>query len=227
MYALDINFLDDRKGTTVDAAERPPIADTQFLIGGGALMAVALALAAGGYFFIQYSASGVQQQLDDLNAQEKTLDAKLADLAGSVKSIKAIDDRTSALVSLFVGDIPASAVLDEVKLRTPVNIRINTITQQADKTIKINGQGASFNDVNDFLLLLQTSPYLDPIQTRIESARRQEDKSDGSISLVDYDITATLTSKPATQLLADLERSGATGIVTRIKFLQQRGVITQ
>ena len=43
MYTLDINFLSDRAGDEAQAIERQPIADSQFLVYGGAVAVVALA----------------------------------------------------------------------------------------------------------------------------------------------------------------------------------------
>jgi hypothetical protein len=45
--------------------------------------------------------------------------------------------------------------------------------------------------------------------------------------LVDYQITTSLITKPTDKLVADLEKSEAQGAVTRVKLLQEKGVITQ
>lgn len=40
MYSLDINFLNDREVASEAGEERQPLADKQFLIGGGAIALV-------------------------------------------------------------------------------------------------------------------------------------------------------------------------------------------
>lgn len=106
--------------------------------------------------------------------------------------------------------------------------------------IEITGIARSFNDVNDFLLTLQQSAFLDPTDTRIVTAELVDSTAiAGSASpsastvvvrgpqFVRYTIQSSLSDIPASELLRELERKGTLGLVARIRFLQQRGVIQQ
>jgi type IV pilus assembly protein PilN len=224
MYSLDINFLNDREVVAEAGEERQPLADKQFLIGGGVLALVAIAAAAGAYFFIQYSSQGLQEESAKLTSKEQILDAKLKEIATAESAVKAIDDRTDALVKLFVGSIPPSAILQDIRARAPGNVQVASI-DQSGKGIKIVGLSTSYDGVNDFLLLLQSSPYLNTEMTKLGSAKLRAESKDIKVSVIDYEITSTLVDKSATELLPELQKSGAEGTVTRIKLLQQKGAI--
>lgn len=224
MYSLDINFLSDRIDPEKEAQARVPLQDTQWLVYGGAACAVFLAIAGGAYFYFTYRVNELQTTVATLTAQEAALDAKLLELNNSEKVIKSIEDRTNQLVTLFVGEIPASAVLQEVRQRLPVGVQVDTITQNG-KAISLVGQATSYNDVNDTLLLFQSSPYVDSVKTKLDFARLQPQKQDVSITLIDFAISATLTNEPVTKFLPQLQNSGAEGLVQRIKLLQEKGVI--
>lgn len=225
MYSLDINFLSDRVEVT-EAVESTPIADTQYLFGGVGIAVLAMALAGGAYFYVQVTNASLQEELGKLTVKEQELDAKLKKLAQDESAIKSIQDRTKVLVDLFIGDLPPSAILQDIKARTLGNIKISSLSQSG-KTIKILGQGLAFNDVNDLVLLLQSSPYFDPAKTTLGSAKLQPTVKDKQVALVDFDINAELTSKAVTELLPELQKSGSEGMVTRIKLLQQKGAIAQ
>lgn len=107
-------------------------------------------------------------------------------------------------------------------------------------SIEIAGVARSFNDVNDFLLTLQQSAFLKPTDTRIVTAELvnlaepdsvPEPQANASAVVtpqaVRYTIQSTLNDVPASELLRELERKGTLGLVTRIRTLQQKGVIQQ
>ncbi len=112
-------------------------------------------------------------------------------------------------------------------------------------TVEIVGFANSFNDVNDFLLILKQSNFLKGDQTQLVSSELVEQvvptfivpkKPAGSTSesapvipklpkIAKFTITANLTDIPASELLGELERKGAVGLVTRIQTLKEKGVI--
>ena len=107
--------------------------------------------------------------------------------------------------------------------------------------IEIVGVARSFNDVNDFLLTLQQSAFLKPVDTRIVTAELIESpvaiavptaQSARTVAVrgpqvVRYTIQSSLSDVPASELLRELERKGTLGLVARIRLLQQKGVIPQ
>lgn len=105
--------------------------------------------------------------------------------------------------------------------------------------IEITGMARTFNGVNDFLITLQQSPFFKPIDTKIVTAELIDSPTvvAGPVSqagtglqvkppqVVRYTIQSSLSDIPASELLRELERKGTLGLVTRIRTLQQTGVI--
>lgn len=226
MYNLDINFLKDREPGTQELGARAPIADTQFLIGGGAVALVAIAIVGGTYLFLQSQVDSLTGELAQLTTKESELDAKLKILAGSEAEVKLVEDRTKSLTNLIIKDIPVSVILQDIRVRTPESIQVFSIAQTGT-SITVTGQSTGFDEANDFLLILQKSPYLDPTKTKLASARQRPPVKGVNLSLVDYQITTSLTEQTTDKLVSDLEKSEAQGAVTRVKLLQEKGIITQ
>ncbi len=111
--------------------------------------------------------------------------------------------------------------------------------------IEVEGIAQSFNDVNSFILTLKQSPLFNPEETQLISSELVENKVSLATSTSDknaggtatnsttevitksvkYKLQTALKQIPATELLQELERKGAMGIVTRLKTLQQQKVI--
>ncbi len=105
--------------------------------------------------------------------------------------------------------------------------------------IEVQGVAQSFNDVNSFVLTLKQSPFLDPAETQLVSSELEEksvtltakagESANSTTNIVTksvkYKIQTALKQIPASELLRELERKGAVGIVTRLKTLQQQKVI--
>ena len=235
MYTLDINFLSDRAAAEAQAVERTPIADSQFLVYGGAVAVVALALVGGAWFFLNSANEGIQTKLLTLTATESQLTSKLKALEEQETQLKAIQARTGQLLTLFVGNFPASAIADEIRKRTPITIQVNSITQATIaasaqnatqlSTINLDGKATNFNELNDFLLLLKASPLLDSEKTKLISSTLQQATSDANFTLVNFQIQTTVTSKNPAELLPELQKAGADGLVARVNLLRQQGVI--
>ena len=101
--------------------------------------------------------------------------------------------------------------------------------------LKISGFASNYEAVNDYLLTLQASPFLEGKKTAIESAALadlpvQVANQYKNINVtfpqaVQFVITAQLSDTPATEQLPNLARNGALGVVTRIKTLKRQGAI--
>jgi len=118
------------------------------------------------------------------------------------------------------------------------NAQAQANTQQSGKIIKLklSGNAKSFDKVNDFLLTLQQSPFFDKDGTQLIkaelveqqlrlAAKKQQPASNVKYELpkwVAYTIETTINDIPADepQLLRELDRKGAVGLVTRIRNLQ-------
>jgi type IV pilus assembly protein PilN len=226
MFTLDINFLDDdsRKGAEAFATESQPIADAQFIIIGGIAGLVALAIAGGFWFLIDQKIQSQTAKISELTGKESILDAKLQELAAVEGSVKKIEAQTQALVNLFVGDIPLSSLMSEIRTRTLTNVRIKDISQNG-KEIKLLGDAKGYDDVTDLVLLLKDSPFFQADGVKLISATQQPEDKETKISLVSFDVSIPLTAKTVVELLPELERTGAQGSVARIRLLQEKEVI--
>jgi type IV pilus assembly protein PilN len=231
MYTLDINFLSDRVAAeqASAAAERQPIADTQFLIYGGAIAVVALSLVGGAYLFLSTINSGVRQEISTLTSKESELKSRISSLKGQEEQLKAIEDRTNGLVNLFVRNLPMSAIADDIRKRTPITVQVDSMSQAAatdgKTTISLVGKATSYTELNDFMLLLKASPLLDDLGTKLISSTLQAATVDRNFNLVNFQIQTTLSAKPITEILPALQKAGADGLVARVNRLKEKGVI--
>jgi type IV pilus assembly protein PilN len=234
MYTLDINFLSDRAADEAQASERQPIADSQFLVYGGAVAAVALAIVGGAFLVLNAQNEGIQQKLSALTSEESQLNSKLTALKTQETELQAIQARTGELVNLFVGNLPVSAIADDIRKRTPITVQVEAITQasvaatpQSPSTsqISLTGKATNYNELNDFLLLLKASPLLEGKETILVSSALQPATTDKNFTLVNFQIRTAVTSQSPANILPALQKTGADGLVTRVNLLKQQGVI--
>ena len=128
---------------------------------------------------------------------------------------------------------------------TPTSPAANpTATLPADvitTKLLIAGKAKSFDDVNNFVLTLKQSAFFNPEDIQLSEAMltaptlisQIDSKAQGSSSepqfatpkLVTYKIQASLKRVPSADLLQELERKGAVGLVTRLKTLKQQQAI--
>ena len=119
--------------------------------------------------------------------------------------------------------------------------------------LDITGTAKSFDEVNNFILTLKQSAFFNPDETQLLSTSMMAPMSVERIKpvsaepaatvtatgtpiipvkpkklevrLVEYKIQTTLKRIPAADLMGELERKGAVGLVARLKSLQQQQVI--
>jgi type IV pilus assembly protein PilN len=116
-------------------------------------------------------------------------------------------------------------------------------------SIEISGYADNFDRVNDFLVVLQKSNFLTPAATRIVQAERMQAAQLAPVSLpgpngqaasgpqvqsqnlpklppkVSFKIETELAQVSTEELLRELDRKGAVGLVSRIEALKEKGVI--
>lgn len=119
--------------------------------------------------------------------------------------------------------------------------------QPVSGLIEIQGMANSFNDVNDFMLTLQQSNFLKPEATQVVTAELGEEstlqlpeipgqnkqKEDLGFDIrppklprrVKFTLKTALSDVPASELIRELDRKGAVGLVNRIEALKARGII--
>lgn len=259
MYSLDVNFLKDRKLDESLKAnpvrKAAPISwrqQTPLFIGlgvGTALIGLTALLGT----MLNLQKAKTEANIKQLDAEISQLNTRNQSLQEMEAKVKAIDEEVTALVTVFNQIKPWSAILQDIRRRTPSNVQISGIEEsilpatadaggtQPKVQIKINGYARTYDDVNNFILTLQNSDLFNANQTRIESAKQDSfpleleptakadlEKQKIQVELpqaIQYVITTELSDLPASKLLPSLARDGAVGLVTRIKTLEQKGGI--
>jgi type IV pilus assembly protein PilN len=271
MYSLDVNFLKDREPQQVTGPAPPPVPAGSMtpLIIGIILGLVPLGLVGGFWLFLT-------QQNARLEEQKAQLDGQLGALKQSEQQIKQLTDQTNqvrsetqALATVFNRIKPWSAMLQDIRERTPPAVIISSIEQKPGVAtapppaptnaapgqtpppppesppaqLVIQGAARSFDDVNYLLLTLQRSSFLKGEETQLIKAQLEENPIKLEVErpqaqnraatrvtytlpkFVKYQIQTTLSDVPASELIRELDRKGAVGLVTRIRTLQEKGVI--
>ncbi|MDX2096435.1 MAG: PilN domain-containing protein [Leptolyngbyaceae cyanobacterium bins.59] len=250
MYSLDINFLNDRPEYRPDGGPAAPKArpsvtgNAPLLL--GLLIGVALpALAGGAWFILQGQNAELETKKTELTARLESLNNTLKEVEALRGQITAINTEVNDLASLFNTVKPWSAILEDISKRIPAGVQIDNI-QEADGKLTMTGTGRTYADVNDFVLTLQKSEFLDPAETRLLRSAvsaysgRVEVRFPGvrlgpnqqapspafkAPEVASFGVATALNNKPASELLRELERNGSVGLVTRIRTLQEKGII--
>ena len=135
------------------------------------------------------------------------------------------------------------ARLSQKEIKVAARAASNGEAPPAPKAIgvlEISGTANSYGEVNDFLLLLERSPFFMAEETKLLSARKVANPARLELNspesaltpdlpqlpqVVDYRIEVSLSDRGASELLPELKQHGAVGLVDRIETLQQKGVI--
>ena len=245
MYSLDINFLKDRGLTVADktassVTSTPQPITSKIPIFAGAIALVLLPLLA----FVQLKS--IEKQTAEAEQKIQELDAEIVRVGNQNQKIKdaraqidAIDQENRALVSVFDQIKPWSAILLEIGERIPPGVQIDSIQQSGSGNniqLTFSGIARSYDDVNDFVLFLERSPFFNAEQTKLDNANLAnfavdiENKLPDNIAIdfdqgVKYRLTTRLSNVPASQLMRELEKKGSVGLVTRLKTLERKGAI--
>jgi type IV pilus assembly protein PilN len=255
MYGIDINFLNDRSARPVDAivqVKRPasPSASKLPMLVGLAVGLVALGGVGGYWLILQNQTKGLVAEQSQLDTQLAELQQKLAQVDTVRQQTQAVDGEIQALAGVFERIRPWSAIVRDVQGRTPTRTQIERFVQTAPAAadpaapvaassavggLEVGGNACSFDDVNDFLLTLKSSPFLVAESIKITSATLGqavagycpgESENGAPLELVAYTITGEIKSIPATALLDELSRQQeSTGLAARIRALQATGAI--
>jgi type IV pilus assembly protein PilN len=228
------------------------------------------ALAAGLWFFLQTRNAKLQTEIAELDSQLAAAQAQLQEVNTIRQQVDQMNQQNQALATVFDRIKPWSAILQDVRGRVPTGMQLDSIEQKkltpvaapppppapADGSapppapppavekpstvIQISGVARNFDEVNDFLLTLQQSPFLEPELTKILAAEliddptriefREDVAAQVEVELpkvVRFTVVTTLTNLPTSQLMQDLERNLAVGLAARIEELRSKGVIQQ
>ncbi|MBG1269553.1 PilN domain-containing protein [Nostoc sp. WHI] len=203
-----------------------------------------------GWWFLQGKIVELEGTIAQLNQESTRLDTEIGNLNKIKAETIAIKGETQALVTVFDQIRPWSAMLQDLRDRIPAAVQIENIKQIPPVAaaagqppnnpaggLEISGLARSFNDVNDFLLSLQQSRFLKSTESRILTATLVDaplipgvDQPTNAViikppQVVKYTIQSSMSDVPASELIRELEKKGTVGLVTRIRNMQQTGVI--
>ena len=246
MYNLDVNFLKDRgldSGSGQPAVKTKQfnmeVGETVPLIGGVVAMLLLPMITLTWLFIVKNKTATMQKEIQEIEAEIKSLNAKREKVKKLEGEVKKIQQESSALISVIDQIKPWSAILQDISDRTPMRVQIDSIEQNQSGLLTISGIAASYEDVADFLLTLKNSQFLQAQKIHLESANLASNLTQLQYSqlgegtritvelpeVVEYQIEAELSKTPASDLLQELDRKGAVGLVKRIEILQEKGLI--
>ncbi len=195
MYSLDVNFLNDRDERLADVGGRSPTVraapeSNRPLILGLIVGALLPGIVGGLWFFLQTQNGSLRSRQQELNAELATLQAALQEVATVEEEVAAINRQNQALAGVFDRVKPWSAVIQDLRSRVPVGLKISQIQEVQSQqqptavedpalatpepplpTIQISGVSQSFDDVNDLVNLMRDSPFWNPETVRIVTAQ--------------------------------------------------------
>ncbi|NER00278.1 MAG: hypothetical protein F6K30_26875 [Cyanothece sp. SIO2G6] len=248
MYSLDINFLNDREERPVDVdyggggATGGQVNWTPAVL--GALIGLVPAFGILGFWFI------TNQNIVQLQDEKIRLEGEIAAQGEVEAQVAAAEARAAeaeasarALVTVFDQIKPWSAMMFNIRETIPSGVQVQNLQQsevdiegQIRQSIELRGVALTFDDVNDFVLVLRRSPFLDGDNTNLISAQLIDnpetivlpEDAPAEIEIrqprvVDYTINVTLSDRPASELFDELESTLAVGLTERIRTLQDKG----
>ena len=250
MYNLDINFLRERRAEQADdiassfvEKKEASLADRIPIIAG-----IIVAIAAPAITFSMFKS--VKAETTVVETAILQLESEIAELGNQNQRIEELNteiqqvkEETAALVGVFEKIEPWAAILQEVSDRTPPGILVESLQQSGSGDsigLNIAGDALSYDSVNDFVLLLERSPFFDKNQVRLNGAsttnfsvqiENEEDlPENASLEIpegVQFTISAQLANVPSSQLIKEIEKLGSDGLVIRLNTLERKGVDLQ
>lgn len=189
------------------------------------------------------------KKVQDIQAETVQIDTQTQFFASIFNtSVKPL----SAFLQELRDRVPAGVQIDKISQKLekapPDDIKSNVPWSVVKQKVEITGYARTFDQVNDFMLAIKRSAFFKPTEIKLVEAKLTEEnptqlcqKSEAKAAntdadcekpenlklpeVVKYKIQASLSNVPASEILADLERTKDVGLTTRIKTLQQQGVI--
>ena len=248
MYNLDINFLRDRgleQSTQISdnlvQKKEHSIADKIPIAIGVLVGIIAPAITFVHLQSVNAKTVSVEEQIKQIEGEIANLGNQNQKIEAANAEIQKVERETAALVGVFEKIKPWAAIMQEVSDRTPPGVQVDSIQQSgsgAGTGINLSGTARSYADVNDFVLFLQRSPFFNAKRIKLNTAgstrftvdiENEEDLPD-NVSFevpegIKYKISAQLRNVPSSKLIEEINKKGSTGLVTRLKILEQKGAV--
>lgn len=244
----DINIPRPQPGISPAAARLP------FLLGGAAVAVAALGSAGGWWWIINTKNTQLQAEIAKLESESGLLEAEVKKVQELENKTKQYNDQTKFFTSIFNTSVkPVSSLIDELSTILPPGVQISQINQTLAKAegeniqsktpwgiiqqkIEITGLSPSFAEVNDLLLTIKNSPFFNAKETTLVKAELIDipiqvtwtgigtAPENLTPKVVEYTIATTASNVLASEIIPDLQRTNAQGLLSRLNRLQQLGV---
>lgn len=230
MFTPEINFLKERPNDQNIVATVPQFEESRAvggIISGGAALGVGIVVAGISLGVFGWFNTIYTKQLSELKAEKQTLDtevtaaqAKLTELQAQKAELDGIQARTDAFKAFFSTIQPWSAVLQDFRTRVPQDVWINSLTS-VGKDVTIRGGSLTFTQVNDFILTLLQSPFVEKVS--LTNTSKVEGSGTNILESVNYEVMVTLKELdlPSPDLREVLEARGSQGLSEKIAILRQ------
>lgn len=163
--------------------------------------------------------------------------AKIEQIDPSPSPVAAAPPPPAATPAASPGASPAPGASPSPASPTPVAAPTPVVPPQAAK-VQISGIASTFAQVNDFMLLVQRSPFFLNTDTKLVAATLKSNPTQLQLRnpnagaelpklrpVVEYKIETTLSPTGASELLPELRSKQADGLAIRIETLQEKGVL--
>ncbi|MCT7956568.1 PilN domain-containing protein [Laspinema palackyanum] len=185
------------------------------------------------------------QEVEAINAEIQQLNTQITFFANIFNtSVKPMSALLQELRDRLPPGVQVANLNHTIEQTPPEEIQASSPWTKVKQKIQIRGYAKTFDDVNDFVLTLKRSPFFNESQTQLIDATLVDNpvavECDPSFQgqqvtcpptdfqlpkVVEYNINATVSNVLASEILADLQRTRAEGLTTRINSLEQQGVI--
>ena len=165
--------------------------------------------------------------------------AKIEQIDPSPSPVVAATPSPAATPAASPGASPSPASPTPAAAATPAAAPTPVVPQLAK--VQISGIASTFAQVNDFMLLVQRSPFFLNTDTRLVAATLKNNPTQLQVRnqnaaapaaelpklrpVVEYKIETTLSPTGASELLPELRSKQADGLAIRIETLQEKGVL--
>ncbi len=226
------DLLKERRGRLGE--EEPGASNPRRSLLSGTLLASALVGASGaGWAVVASLQRSALTELERLTPVQARYDQLKSQIIIERKKTDELEKQNSKLAKALVAVGSGSALLEELRRRTPRGLQLSEVIQEGN-SLRLRGQAndpGAFARINALQLQLQRSRLFNPDKVSLIQARRDNGKdakppaANASSEPVQFELTADFSQPGINGDLTNLRDLGATGMAERQRMLQRQGVM--
>ena len=226
------DLLKERRGRLGE--EEPGASNPRRSLLSGTLLASALVGASGaGWAVVASLQRSALTELERLTPVQARYDQLKSQIIIERKKTDELEKQNSKLAKALVAVGSGSALLEELRRRTPRGLQLSEVIQEGN-SLRLRGQAndpGAFARINALQLQLQRSRLFNPDKVSLIQARRDNGKdakppaANASSEPVQFELTAAFSQTGINGDLTNLRDLGATGMAERLRMLQRQGVM--